>query len=534
MFDGAMCSRRRSAMRFRAMVVGVVAVLATGLAFVPTCSLGAEPTGRLTLGTGDPPETLDPHISITLPSWTVVRNVFDSLLVRDLKTYGYKPGLAESHQIVNDTTWQFKLRKGVKFHNGEELNAEAVRFSVERVINPEQKSPSRGQNVLIERVEVVDPYTVNIITRKPMPMLRERFVSPGYTGTISIVPPKYIREKGDQYFNTNPVGTGPFRVVKWVKGDYVELEANKEYRGGPPKIKTVIIKAIPEPTTRVSALLTGDADIIESIPPDLVESVKKAPSAHVAETDVDGVPTDVEFNATKGGPLADPGVRCALSSAVDMDLVVKKIVRGYGARRPVPLDPRAFGYNPNLPLQKHDLDKAKKLLAEAGHPNGQGIPELEFLYMRGGGGILLVADPIAEYVAQQFSKLGVRVQLIPLDSGAFSARSRDKKAWDMRMTGWGGGGRFEVGDTLFFEYHSSAPSSGLNDKEFDLILDRARETMEPEARKQLYWKAQELVYNRCGSLPTFQNKVIFGVRNDIDWSPSVGQFVILHQAGRKK
>ena len=104
----------------------------------------------------------------------------------------------------------------------------------------------------------------------------------------------------------------------------------------------------------------------------------------------------------------------------------------------------------------------------------------------------------------------------------------------MRMTGWGGGGRFEVGDTLFFEYHSGAPSSGLGDKEFDQILDKARETMDPEARKQLYWKAQELVHNRCGSLPTFQNKVIFGVRNDIDWSPSVGQFVVLSQAGRKK
>ena len=354
----------------------LIAVLVTCLALASTRSLAAEPAGRLILGTGDPPETLDPHMSITLPSWTVVRNVFDSLLVRDLKTYGFKPGLAESHQILNDTTWQFKLRKGVKFHNGEEFNAESVKFSVERVINPEQKSPSRGQNVPIERVEVIDPYTVNIITKKAMPMLRERLVSPGYTGTILIVPPKYVREKGDQYFNTNPVGTGPFRVVKWVKGDYVELEVNKDYSGGPPKIKTVIIKAIPEPTTRVSALLTGDADIIESIPPDLVETVKKAANARVAETDIDGVPTDVEFNATKGGSLADPRVRCALSSAVDMDLVVKKIVLGYGTRRPVPLDPRAFGYNPNLPLPKYDLEKAKKLLAEAGYPNGQGIPRV--------------------------------------------------------------------------------------------------------------------------------------------------------------
>jgi peptide/nickel transport system substrate-binding protein len=520
-------------MRFHASAA-VVVVLIMCLALALWAPLGAEPTGRLVLGAGDSPETLDPHMSIVLPSWTVVRNVFDSLLVRDPKTFGYSPGLAESYQLVNDTTWQFKLRKGVKFHNGEEFEAEAVKFSVERVLNPEQKSPSRGQNVQIDRVEVVDRYTVNIITKAPMPMLRERFVSPGYTGTISIVPPKYLREKGDQYFNTNPVGTGPFRVATWVKGDYVELEANKDYWGGAPKIKTVIIKAIPEPTTRMSALLTGNADIIESIPPDLVESLKKAQGVHVAETDVDGVPTDVEFNATKGGPLADPRVRCALSHAVDMDLVVKKMLRGLGSRRSVPLDPRAFGYNPNLPLRKYDFGLAKKLLAEAGYPNGQGIPELQFVYIKGGGGMLLMADPIAEYIAQQAGKVGVKVQPIPLDSGAFSARSRDKKAWDMRMTGWGGGGRFEVGDTLFFEYHSGAPSSGLGNKEFDEVLDKARATMDPDARKQLYWKAQEMVYSLCGSLPTFQNKVIFGVRNDVNWSPSIGQFVILHAVSRKK
>jgi peptide/nickel transport system substrate-binding protein len=521
-------------MRVWAPVVGVLALFSICLAFAPSDASAAEPSGRLVVGTADPPETLDPHMSITLPSWTVVRNVFDSLLVRDLKTYGYKPGLAESHRIVNDTTWEFKLRKGVKFHNGEDFDAESVKFSIERVINPEQKSPSRGQNVLIDRVEIVDRHTVNIVTKKPMPMLRERLVSPGYTGTISMVPPKYVREKGDQYFNTNPVGTGPFRVVKWVKGDVIELEANRDYWGGAPKVKTVLIRAIPEPTTRVSALLTGDADIIESVPPDLVESVKKASGARIAETDVDGVPTDVEFNATKGGPLADPRVRCALSHVVDMDLVVKKILRGYGVRRPVPLDPRAFGYNPNLKLPKPDLDRAKKLLAEAGHPNGQGIPALQLIYIRGGGGLLLAADPIAEYIAQQFNKLGVKTELIPLDSGAFSARARDRKAWDMRMTGWGGGGRFEVGDTLFFEYHSAAPSSGLGNKEFDEILDQARSTMDPEARKQLYWKAQELVYTLCGSLPTFQNKVIFGVRDDVDWSPSIGQFLVLHEAGRKK
>ena len=510
--------------------LGLTALLPAG----PLSASAAEPTGRIVFGAGSDPESLDPAMIISLSGWNIVRNVFDSLVARDLKTFGYKPGLAESYRMLNDTTWQFKLRKGVRFHDGEEFDAEAVKFSVERVLDPEQKSPARGQNILIDRVVILDRYTINIITKRPMPVLLERFTSPGYTGTIPIVPPRYLREKGEQYFATNPVGTGAYRVVKWVKGDFVELEANKDYWGGAPKVKTVIVKAIPEATTRVSALLTGEADIIEAVPPDLIDTIKADPRVRISETEVDGVPTDLEFNTTRSAPLADARVRWALLSAIDMDLVLKNLMRGHGARRPVPLDPRAFGYNPNLPLPTYDLEKAKRLLAEAGYPDGKGIPELVILSKRGGSGVLLAVDAHVEYIINQFAKLGVRVHLDALEEGTMIARGRDRRLWDLRVATWGGGGRFDVGDTLFFEYHSLAPSSGLVNKEFDQALDRARETMDPEARKQLYWKAQELVYNLAASLPAVQNNTIFGVRNDIIWSAPLGQMVLFAEVERKK
>jgi peptide/nickel transport system substrate-binding protein len=510
--------------------LGLAALLPAG----PLSASAAEPTGRLVFGAAAAPESIDPAMIIGLQSWNIVRNVFDSLVARDFKTFGYKPGLAESYRMLNDTTWQFTLRRGVRFHNGEEFDAEAVKFSVERVLDPEQKSTSRGQNLLIDRVVILDRYTINIITKRPMPMLLERFTSPGYTGTIPIVPPRYVREKGDQHFAANPVGTGAYRVVKWVKGDFVELEANKDYWGGAPKVKTVIVKTIPEATTRVSALLTGEADIIDAVPPDLIDMIKADPRVRISETEVDGVPTDLEFNTTRSAPLADARVRWALSHAIDMDLVVKNLMRGHGARRPVPLDPRAFGYNPNLPLQTYDLEKAKRLLAEAGYPEGKGIPELVILHRRGGGGTLLAADAHVEYVMSQFAKLGVRVRLDAVEEGTMIMRSRDRKLWDFRVASWGGGGRFEVGDTLFFEYHSGAPTSGLFNKEFDQVLDRARETMDPEARKQLYWKAQELVYNLAASLPAVQNNIIWGVRNDVIWSAPLGQMVLFIEVERKK
>jgi peptide/nickel transport system substrate-binding protein len=509
----------------------LVTFTALGLLSLGVAAPAVAQTGRIVIGAPAEPETLDPHMSASLPTWNVARNVFDSLLTRDLKTFGYKPGLAESHRVVNDTTWQFKLRRGVKFHNGEDFNAETVKFSVERVLNPEQKSASRGVNLLIDRVEVVDAYTVNIVTKKPMPMLRERFTSPGYTGTIPMVPGKYIREKGDPFFAANPVGTGAFRVVKWVKGSEVELEANPNYWGGAPKIKTAVFKIIPEPATRVSALLTGQADIISSVPPDSVDAIKRDSRVRISETDVDGIPPQIQFNTTKGGPLADLRVRQALASTIDMDLVVKRLLRGHGVQRALPLDPRAFGYNPNLPLQKPDMDKAKKLLAEAGFANGQGVHELVMIYPTGGR--YLMGESVAEYVSQQFAKVGVRVKLAPAEYGTWIAQMRDKKSFDLGMMGWGGGGRFEVGDTMFFQFHSESAYSWFNNGDFDQALDRARATMDPESRKQLYWKAQEIAYGLSAILPAHQTNSIYGVRSDVVWEAQLGEMVLLHEASRK-
>lgn len=492
----------------------------------------AEPAGRIVVGTSADPETLDPQMSASLPTWNIARNVFETLMFRDMKTFGYGPGLAESYRLVNDTTWQFKLRRGVKFHNGEDFNADAVKFSVDRVVNPDQKSPSRGLNLLIDRVEVVDAYTVNIVTKKPMPMLLERFTTPGFTGTIPMIPPKYVREKGDQYFAANPVGTGPFRVTKWAKGEYVELEANKGYWRGAPKIKTAVFQVIPEPATRVSAILTGQADIVSSVPPDAIETVRRDANVRIAETGVDGMPPHVQFNTVRGGPLADARVRQALGLSIDMDLVVKRLLRGHGAQRPLPLDPRAFGYDSTLVLQKPNLDRARKLLSDAGYANGQGISELVFIFPSGGR--YLMGETIAEYIAQQFGKLGVRVKLSPGEYGTWLTAMRDKKSYDLGMIGWGGGGRFDVGDTMFFQLHSQSPFSWFDNKEFDGLLDRAREVTNPEARKELYAKAQALAYEQAPLLPAHQTNSIFAVRNDVVWDATIGEMILLYDAERKK
>jgi peptide/nickel transport system substrate-binding protein len=312
----------------------------------------------------------------------------------------------------------------------------------------------------------------------------------------------------------------------------VELEANASYWGGAPKIKTVVIKTIPEPATRVSALLTGQADIVANVPPDSVDALKRDAAVRISETDVDGIPPQVQFNAMKGGPLADVRVRQALAEMIDIQLVVKRLLRDHGVARALPLDPRAFGYNASLAVRRPDVDGARKRLAEAGYPNGQGIPELVFIFPSGGR--YLMGEAVAEYVAQQFGKVGVRVKLSPAEYGTWLAQMRDKKSYDLGMMGWGGGGRFDVGDTMFFQFHSGSPYSWLGNKDYDELLDRARETMDQDARKRLYAQAQEMVYNLAAGLPAHQTNSIFGVRSDVVWEAPLGEMILLQAADRKR
>ena len=184
----------------------------------------AAPEGQIVIAQGGDPSTLDPHMHAENFTFAVVHNVFDHLVRRTVKDgqLAHEPGLATSWTSSIPTTWEFKLRPGVKFHNGEELNAEAVKFSIERVLNPDQKARWRWAFADIERVEVVDPLTVRIVTKVPFPTLITNLAF-----CMPIVPPKYVREKGDAYVATHPVGTGPFKFVRWRKDDELVLEANE-------------------------------------------------------------------------------------------------------------------------------------------------------------------------------------------------------------------------------------------------------------------------------------------------------------------
>ncbi len=195
------------------------------------------------------------------PSINVRLNIYDTLLQRDVNLK-IEPLLAESYKLIDDLTWEFKLRKGVKFHNGEDFNAAVVKFNLERLADPKNKLPQTFLIGVLNRVDIVNDYTVRVITRNPFPTLDARLCLFG-----GMIAPKFLQEKGPAYLATHPVGTGPYKFVKWVKDDEIVLEAFDHYWRGTPKIKRVVFKPIPEATTRVASLQTGETDIIVNVPP---------------------------------------------------------------------------------------------------------------------------------------------------------------------------------------------------------------------------------------------------------------------------
>ena len=202
--------------------VFLVLALVWGLIGLGAGPAAGMPKGRVVVALATDTSTMDPHMHTERMGIIMNQHIFDTLLARDTKTYQPIAHLAESVKSVNPTTWELKLRRGVKFHNGEPFTAESVKFSFDRVLNPEQKSPIRGNFTWAKSVDVVDDHTVRITTHKPYPLIHEILTF----GNFAMVPPRYVKEKGDAYFAKNPVGTGPYRFVEWRKGERLTVEAN--------------------------------------------------------------------------------------------------------------------------------------------------------------------------------------------------------------------------------------------------------------------------------------------------------------------
>jgi peptide/nickel transport system substrate-binding protein len=501
-------------------VLAIVAVLA-----LPGREPSAQPRPVVVVQSGEA-ATLDWHMHCDKNAHEPDRQIFDTLLRRNLKTLQLEGNLAESWRLVNDTTWQFKLRRNVKFHNGEPFDANAVKFSIDRMLNPQQAAPGRTSIATIDRVEIVEPLTVNVITKTPFPLLPVR-MSPGHCGTVGILPPKYVVQVGDAGFAVKPVGTGPYKFVEWVKDERLVLEANKDYHRGAPAIERLVFRPVPELTTRVAALLSGQADLVSDVPPDQVAKVKASGIARTEVSTLGGFIIMVKItNYLMPGPWQDARVRKAINYAIDMDTIIKTVLEGHGQVLGVPLEKEAFGFNPNLKWYGYDPERAKALLREAGHPNGfemtLHVPNRRYMN----------DIEVVQAMAQMLGKVGIKAKVEVGEQSVYTQKWRRRELLPAYMTAWGGAGIFD-GDLLVNSLHSKSALAIHKNEALDKILEEAQGSNDPEKRKALYWKAQEMIYEDAPIIKAYQQAHIFGISNRLDWTPWIDNMLFLYDAKLK-
>jgi peptide/nickel transport system substrate-binding protein len=495
------------------------------LALLPGPDAAAQQRPVVVVQSGEA-ATLDWHMHCDKNAHEPDRQIFDTLLRRNLKTLQLEGNLAESWRLLNDTTWQFRLRRGIKFHNGEPFDASAVKFSIERMLNPKQAAPGRTSIATIDHVEIVDPFTVNVVTKTPFPLLPVR-MSPGHCGTVGILPPKYVAQVGDAGFAVKPVGTGPYRFVEWVKDERLVLEANRDYHRGAPAIDRLVFRPVPELTTRVAALLSGQADLVSDIPPDQVARVKASGVARIEVSTLGGFVIMMKItNHLMPGPWQDARVRKAMNYAIDMDTIIKTVLEGYGDVLGVPLEKEAFGFNPNIKWYGYDPERAKALLREAGHPNGfevtLHVPNRRYMN----------DIEVVQAMAQMLGKVGIRAKVEVGEQSVYTTKWRQRQLLPVYMVAWGGAGIFD-GDLLVNSLHSKSALAIHRNEALDRILEEAQGSNDPEKRKALYWKAQEMIYEDAPIIKAYQQAHIFGISNRLDWTPWIDNMLFLYDAKLK-
>ena len=475
--------------RALASIIAVTMALALWVAPV-----AAQPAGTLVVGLVAEPVNLDPPQVTDLNSNRVGRRIVETLVTFPEESTQIVPGLAESWTISKDgLQYTFKLRRGITFHDGTPLNAEAVKFSIERQINPNHPAYKLGKYPFanfffgnVKAVEVLSEERVAFLLNEA----RASFIAVLAQGAASIVSPTAVMKWGPDY-PTHPVGTGPFRFASWDRGQRVVLEKNPTYWKYPVKVERVIYRPIVEDQARLTELLTGTLDVIVGVPADFVSQLEQ--NAKITLLKQVGAHVWYLGMNNQKKPFDDKRVRQALNYAVNKDAIVKDVLKGTGASSRGPVLPGTWGADPALKAYPYDPERAKKLLAEAGYPNGFSTT----LWVPESGSGMQAPVAMSTVMQSNLKAVGVNVSLQTMEWGAYLAKLRTKEQ-ELFALSWMAG--TEDPDMVMYPLlHSSqwtpvGPNRALyKNARFDTLLQQARLTTDQAKRAQLYREAQRIL-----------------------------------------
>jgi len=450
----------------------------------------------------------DPHFSTSSNDIRVSFNLFDNLTSRhpDGKLH---PGLATEWKLENQTTWRFKLRQGVKFHNGDAFTSADAKFSIERTYDPAAKTMVATALATIEKVEAPDPFTLVITTKKPDPLLPARLAF--YGGQV--VPKKYLESVGNDTFNAKPVGTGPVRFGSWVKDDKAVLEANPDYWGGKIEVDRWIMRPIPETAPRIAALLKGEVDVITQLPPDQGERVAGNATTRVAGALYAGL--YVLGVNSKRPPLDNPLVKQALSLAIDREAIVKELWRGRGI---VPSQPIAKGdnhFDASLPGLAYNPAEAKERLKKAGYKNEEIFIETTVAYVA-------QDKAMSEAIAAMWKDVGVNVKVEVIEYSVRAQKNREKSFkgvfWSDPTSTLG-----DPDGMMWRLLGPGGPQDYWRDAKFDELGNAARFSVDEKFRAGAYKEMTKIFLENLPWLPVIQPYEDYGLQKYVDFTPNPNQ-----------
>lgn len=434
----------------------------------------------------------------------IVDNIFDRLIIRD-KDLKLAPGLATEWKQVDDLTWEFKLRKGVTFHNGDSFSAKDVKYSIDRVLDPKNNAPTRSYISTVSRVDIVDDYTVRVITKVPDPIIPARF----NRYPTEIVPKDYVEKVGQKAFSEKPVGTGPYKFVSWAKDKEIVLEANTKYWNGEPEVKKVTWRSIPESSSRISALITGEVDIALAVPPEEVNRVKSEKAVRISTVERGGNTVFIGLK-TDQAPFNNLLVRKALNYAIDVNSIVKNVLNGAATATSSLIGPKDFGYAGEPEGYEYNPQKAKELLAQAGYPNGfSATLDSVNWYIR--------CDDVAQAIAAQLKEVGINITVNPVESTVYRTSVPAKKQSAMYFLGWSSTNTLDADAAIYSVLHSSDNYSTYKNPKVDALLDEARSTTDTTKRAALYKEIQNIVIEDAPRIFLYQESKFIGVSNSVNF-----------------
>jgi peptide/nickel transport system substrate-binding protein len=481
---------RRARGLFAVLVILVLSIIAAA----PTAASEGQLTWAIHFSLA--PTFFDPAETPGLITPFLVLYALHDAVVKPMPGKPQAGSLAESWSTSPDgLVYEFTLRPGVKFHNGEPVTADDVKFSFERY----RGAAATTMKSRVAAVEIVDPHRIRFRLKSPWPEFMTFYGTPA-TGAAWIVPRKYVEKVGDDGFKKAPVGAGPYRFVSFTPGVELVLEAYEQYWRRAPSVRRLVFKAVPDETTRLAMLKRGEADIAYSIRGELAEEIRRTPGLALKPTG--GAFTEwVVFidQWDPRSPWADRRVRLAANHAIDRQAINQAEYLGL-SRVTASIIPVAFEFAWPAPLYPYDPQKAKRLLAEAGYPNGFDAGQIS---------ADMVYAPIAELVGNSLQAVGIRVKLRPMERAAIIKANQEKKLKNLHRQGSAAFGNAATRLEAFVVSEGMFAYGGYPDID-GLFREQAAEP-DRKKREAILHRIQQLVHEKVMFAPLFEPAFLNGV-----------------------